>query len=132
MIDLTSYGKIMSFEVHPVSILGDIYKKVKVLSIVDYDTAKLFSDVNAIAVSVYPMLPTGTAKDFTKYRYVKIQHQDGTISVVAMEWINMRTVEEHLSVEINVRVQATGIDTQERLRACLEANNFVIKEITVL
>ena len=52
MFDLNSYGKIVSFEVFPSSILGSNFKAVKVLSIVDYDTARLFMDVNNLAISV--------------------------------------------------------------------------------
>lgn len=132
MIDLNDYGKLISFSVYPVSILGDRYRKVKLLSIIDYDTAKLFADVTATAVSVYPFLPQGAPKDYTKYKYGKFQHQDGSYSIVALEWINMRTVEEHVSVELRVTVEATGIDTMERLNACLLANNFVIKNIEVV
>lgn len=131
MIELDDYGKVVSFEVYPASILGDRYTKVKILSILDYDTARLFADVNSLAVSVYPFLPAGTPKDYTKYKYVKLQHADGSNSVLAMEWINMRTLQEHTSVNLVVNIEASGMDTLERLRSCLTANNFIVKSIEV-
>lgn len=128
---LDSYGKVVSFEVYPIGHLGDIYKKVEVLSILDYETAKQYRDIAATAVAVYPTLPQGTPKDYTKYKYLKLKHTDGAISVLALEWVNSSTITEHQSVEIRISVIASGIDTVERIRNVLQANNFEVKEISV-
>lgn len=128
---LDSYGKVVSFEVYPVGHLGDIYKKVEVLSILDYETAKQYRDIAATAVAVYPTLPQGTPKDYTKYKYLKLKHTDGAISVLALEWVNSSTITEHQSVEIRISVIASGIDSVERIRNVLQANNFEVKEISV-
>lgn len=128
---LDSYGKVVSFEVYPVGHLGDIYKKVEVLAILDYETAKQYRDIAATAVAVYPTLPQGTPKDYTKYKYLKLKHTDGAISVLALEWVNSSTITEHQSVEIRISVIASGIDSVERIRNVLQANNFEVKEISV-
>lgn len=128
---LDSYGKVVSFDVYPVGHLGDIYNNVEILSILDYETAKQFRDIAATAVAVYPTLPQGTPKDYTKYKYLKLKHPDGAISVVALEWVNSSTIREHQTVEIHIAVVASGIDSIERVRTVLQSNNFDVKEITV-
>lgn len=128
---LDSYGKVVSFDVYPVGHLGDIYNNVEILSILDYETAKQFRDIAATAVAVYPTLPQGTPKDYTKYKYLKLKHPDGAISVVALEWVNSSTIREHQTVEIHIAVIASGIDSIERVRTVLQSNNFDVKEITV-
>lgn len=129
MIDLNIYGKTVSFSVYPVSKLGDIYKSVKVLAIVDYDTARQFTDVAAIAVDVYPLLPAGTSKQYTDYKYMKVQHTNGSISYIALEWINQSTLTIDEDVIINVQVRSTNINTIEMLRKVLIGNNFEVISI---
>lgn len=130
MFDLESYGKTVSFTVYPVEVLGDIYKNVQIQSIVDYDIARQFSDIDTMAVRVYPMLPQGTPKDFKKYKYVKIKFPDGKIAFIAMEWINGKTVKVNQNVVITVKVLATEVDTLANVRDVLIANNFNVMEIT--
>lgn len=129
MLDLNSYGKVVSFEVYPVSILGDNFKTVKILSIVDYDTARLLFDPSTTAISVYPSLPTGTPKDYKKYKYLKLQHPNGAIECVALEWINLDTVIYHTDVMVTVKLKLDNIETIDKLRRLLLANNLIPLEI---
>lgn len=131
MFDLDSYGKIVSFEIYPVGILGDNYRTVKIMSVIDYDTARLFSDISNTAVSVYPLLPAATPKDYKKYKYLKLEHTDGSTSCIAIDWINLDTVEYHSDVVVNIRLKLTNVGTVEHLRKLLLANNFTPLEITV-
>lgn len=131
MFGLDSYGKIASFEVYPISILGDSYKTVKVLAIVDYDTARMFTDVNNLSVSVYPSLPAGTPKDIKKYMYLKLEHLNGKISCVAIPWVNLDTVVFHTDVIINVSIKLKHISDVETVRKLLLANNIQPLEISV-
>ena len=55
----------------------------------------------------------------------------GLFSVVALDWVNSSTVKEHKSVEIHVKLVASGIDSVERVRAVLQSNNFDVKEISL-
>ena len=131
MFGLDSYGKIVSFEVYPVSILGDNYKTVKILSIVDYDTARMYTDVNNLSVSVYPSLPQGTPKDLKKYMYLKLEHLNGSITCVAIPWVNQDTVKFHTDVLINVTIKLNHVSDVETVRRLLLANNIEPLEITV-
>lgn len=129
MLDLNSYGKIVSFEVYPVATLGDGFKTVKILSIVDYDTARLIFDPANTAISVYPSLPLGTPKDYRKYKYMKVQHPNMSISCIALEWINLSTVTFHTDVIVTVKLKLDNIETVDTLRRLLLANNLIPLEI---
>lgn len=131
MFDLTSYGKTVSFEVYPTSILGTDFKAVKVLSIVDYETARLYSDINNLAVSVYPLLPIGTPKDFKQYNYLKIKYSNGDIRCISLNWINSDSIVVHSNVVANIRINLDNIDTLDIVRRLLIANNITPLEITI-
>lgn len=131
MFDLNSYGKIVSFEVFPSGILGSNFKAVKVLSIVDYDTARLYMDVNNLAISVYPLLPVGTPKDYKKYHYLKIQHANDNVECIALPWINNDTIIEHSDVVVIIKVKLDNVNTTDVVRRLLIANNITPLEITV-
>lgn len=131
MFDLESYGKVVSFETYPSSILGDNFKSVKLLSIVDYDTARLYRDIANLAISVYPTLPVGTPKDYKRYNYAKVEHSNGDISCIALNWINSQTITYHTDVVATVKVKITDMGTVETVRRLLAANNITLLEITV-
>lgn len=129
MLDLDLYGKVISFDVYPVATLGDVYKKVKVLAIVDYDTARLFSDVETTANNVYSTLPVGTPKDAKNYRYLKLRSQNGAISCVALEWINQSTIVVHDEVYVNAKIRLRSIEDTESIRKVLIANGLDLVSI---
>lgn len=131
MLDLNSYGKIVSFDVYPVAILGNNYNTVKILSIVDYDTARLLTDPSNTAISVYPSLPSGTPKDYKRYKYLKLEHVNKQISCIAIEWINLSTIVFHTDIIVTVKLKLDNIDTVDKLRRLLIANNLSPLEINI-
>lgn len=131
MFDLNSYGKIVSFEVYPSAILGDNYRTVKLLSIVDFSTARMYSDVANLAISVYPTLPVGTPKDYKRYNYLKVEFSNGEIDCVAIHWINLDTVQFHTDIVATVKIKLDNIDSVDKVRRLLVANNLNLLEITV-
>lgn len=131
MFDLNSYGKIVSFEVYPSAILGDNYRTVKLLSIVDFSTARMYSDVANLAISVYPTLPVGTPKDYKRYNYLKVEFSNGEIGCVAIHWINLDTVQFHTDIVATVKIKLDNVDSVDKLRRLLVANNLNLLEITV-
>lgn len=128
---LDDYGKVVSFDTYSVGHLGDIYQQVQILAILDYETARQYRDISAVAVAVYPTLPESTPKDFTKYKYLKVRLKDGGITVLALDWINSSTIHFHTEVEITIRVIGNSIDIVDRCRNVLQANNITVKEIIV-
>lgn len=131
MFDLDSYGKVVSFETYASSILGDTFKSVKLLSIIDYDTARIYRDITNLAISVYPSLPVSTPKDYKKYNYAKVEHSNGDISCVALPWINSQTITYHTAVVATVKIKINDLGTVDTVRRLMASNNITLLEITV-
>lgn len=86
-------NKHFNFSVYANSILGTSYKNAKLISILDYDTALKFGNIELLHRQVYPYLPPNTPSDHTKYTYYLFQHKHKKI-VIADVWILQDSVEE--------------------------------------
>lgn len=88
-----SVGDTISFSVHPSAILGNSFTRVKVLAVLDADTAKLMGiDPVALHAAIYPTLldvDKTTYKKYNDYLYIKIQLANGTITALGLPWIIM-------------------------------------------
>lgn len=129
-LSLENIGKTISFEVYPSSKLGDKYRNVVLEGFLDYETAKLFDDINKLAVNVYPLLPEGTPKDYKQYKYVKVRHSNNAVSVLALEWINLDTVVASKETIVTVQVSVDTLDAVDRLRKTLQGSGFTNITIT--
>lgn len=96
MVEL-EIGETYSFDVYPTAVLGNNFKNVTVMAIVDSETAKVAIpggfDPVAIHANVYGMLPDGTPNNYSRYLYVKIKHPNGAFSMLGLPWINQNTIE---------------------------------------
>lgn len=129
-ISLDLMGKVISFEVYPVAKLGDKFKAVRVEGFLDYTTAKLYEDIDALAVAVYPSLPEGTPRDYKHYQYVKVRHSNDAVSIIAVPWINSDTLKINKETVVHVRLVLDHANSVEVLRKNLVANGFSNFEIT--
>ncbi len=82
-------GTFVSFTVYPSSILGSSYQDVKLLAILDYQTAMTYADVASMHANVYPLIPQADQplNDFTSYSYLKIEFSSGQIGIIGIPWI---------------------------------------------
>lgn len=74
------------------TILATNYKNVKVLSIMNHDTALKYFVPATTSASVFPFLPIGTVSDPTKYTYILFESNDSLKTVLALEWIDQSTI----------------------------------------
>ncbi len=130
-------GTFVSFTVYPSSILGSSYQNVKLLAILDYQTAMSFMDVASMHANVYPLIPQADqpANDFTSYSYLKIQFASGQIGIIGIPWIVgwntaancglTQTVNSTITAVIN-GVSAADIPTIQQLLVMNGYNTFVI------
>lgn len=124
MIDSTMIGKTISFKTHAQVVLGMDFTRVKVLGILDIDSARYVSDIERLAVAIYPALPAGTPTDYRKYQYVKLKMSDGTSSVVANEWIKSDTVIIQESVTASFTIDNINASDVEVISKMLRAYNY--------
>ena len=123
-----SIDDVISFNVYPSAILGNSFTRVKVLAVLDADSAKLFGiDPIALHAAIYPTLPTeskNTYKKYSDYKYIKIQMANGTITALGLPWMNMESVVVINSTTARFTV---GLDTPtqiDEILAILNANGY--------
>lgn len=119
-----------SFEVYPVAQLGTAFKNVKVLSILDPETAEASGmDIRAMHAMVYPSLPPSTPNDPTKYNYVKIKTPSGQTQILGMAWIVANTVETVNLGKFTVELDNLASSEQQSIINALAANGKRVTKI---
>jgi hypothetical protein len=124
-------GGTYSFAVYPVAVLGTNFKNVLVMSILSAATAQaLGEDIFARHALISPSLPDTTQKkDPSKYKYVQIKLPSGAEQIIAMEWINVATIEAvNLGRHTVVIDNSPSTDRQKILEA-LAANGIGVSKI---
>lgn len=121
---LEDLGKTVSFTVYPTAVLGNNFKKVTLLGILDYESAGQYLDVAVTSIAVYPTLPAGTIKDYTKYRFLKVRMADGTSKCVALEWIDKSTYQVHTGLTLIAEFPNVTASDADRIRAILAGNGI--------
>lgn len=81
-----------NFSLYANSVLGHSYRNARLTSILDYNTALKFGNVELIHRQVFPYLPPGSPSDNTKYTYYVFDHNGNTI-IIAEEWIVTSSIE---------------------------------------
>lgn len=114
----------MSFNTHATAILGTNFKRVRVLGILDHESAMNYINVPIMAVNIYPSLPAGTTKNYQNYQYLKLRHSNGETSCIAIEWIDKSTFTIHEGVNIEFRVEDANVADVDRIREILAFNGF--------
>lgn len=132
MSDILTRGDTVTFTVYPTAILGTKYTSVKVLSILDYETAKSFVDVDALHRNIYPTLPNGLVpNDPSQYDYVKLRFSNGASDIIGLPWINASTIVVSSSQNIQLTFTNLSPVDQNRLKQVVQANGFVIESTVI-
>lgn len=111
------------------TILATNYKNVKVLAIMNYDTALKYFVPATTSASVFPFLPVGTVSDPTKYTYILFEGDENLKTPLALEWIDQSsiTVVSYQTLTVTVTQAAAGdaVKIKQSL-LLLGINNFTI------
>ena len=97
--------KTYSFKIYPSVVLGNDFTNVVVEDILSRATAEAFEKVTTLHALVYPYLPAGTPDDPDSYDYLKIRHPSGVTRIIAVQWIQMDTVEEIRATNCYVKLE---------------------------
>jgi hypothetical protein len=120
-----------SFEVYPVSVLGTAFKNVKILAIIDQETAEASGlDTKAMHALVYPSLPSSTPNDPNKYNYIKIKTPSGQTQLIGLAWIVANTVQVVNLGKFTIEVDNESSGSQSKLLDALAANGFKVSKIS--
>jgi hypothetical protein len=124
-------GGTYSFSVYPVAVLGTAFKNVLIMDNLSAETAiALGEDIYARHALIAPSLPDTTQKkDPTKYRYLKIKLPSGKTQIIALEWVNLSTVELVNLGRFSITIDNESSTSQAKLLECLAANGFKVSAI---
>lgn len=103
-------NKHYNFSLYPNSVLGTVYQNAKLVSILDYNVALKFSNIELLQKQVYPYLPPGTNPDHLNYTYYLFRYKDKDI-VIADAWIIDASIEE--SDGLNYTIKLNNISTAQ-------------------
>lgn len=82
-----------SFSTYSNPVIASSYKGLKLISMVSYQMATKFANIDLIQKQIYPYLPPGTPNNHTKYTYLIFEHNNKT-EVIAEEWIIPNSVSQ--------------------------------------
>lgn len=117
-------GDTVSFEVHP-QILGTGFKRVKILAILDMDTAKYWIDPVAMHINVFPSLPSGVVNRADGYSYVKIQYPNGEVTCLGLPWIRSSSIVRHEGGKMTIRFDDITVEDMDKVMLALSSNGHV-------
>ncbi len=129
IIGNATFGDVISFEVIPSNIIGTNYKHVKLIGIIDAQTAeKLGLNPFTTHVRVYPTLDKGKVKDdANSYSFAYIQLSNGVYQAVGVPWINQNTVVVHTSTSLYLTIENVSVTEQKHIQDAISALGFTIK-----
>lgn len=125
-------GKTYSFDVYPAAVIGNDYKAVRLLAIMDQSTANQQLDTFGIHAQVKSYLPDGSPAKATDYNYLKILTTSGQQTIIGIPWIKENTITEVIRSTAQVKISNFNTNDTNRLRECLVQNGFSNIEVTVL
>lgn len=125
-------GTTYTFSTLAPTVLGAQFKNATVVGAnVGYDVAKNFNNIDLIHRAVYPLLPAGTVDDATKFTYVILKTENGSMTAIATEWIDESTIVSTQSVTITVVVRNASVSDATTIRDSLKLMGFTNVTTTV-
>ncbi len=129
VIEKMAIGKTVNFQLYPAAILGSGYSRVKVVGILDADTARHWIDPVALHVNVYPTLPAGIPNNYNEYLYAKIKLPNGTFTCVGLPWIREESIEEITSQTMVITIEDVAVNQQQVIIDALSANGITVNKV---
>ena len=129
--DLNMIGATIGFDTYSPETLGNGYRRVQVLSVLDYQDAIRYEKIDALHATIIPRLPAGTSPDYTQFKYLKLKFPNGEIGAIGLQWI----IPETMAISDTYRkgtlvIEDLSIADEDRLRRLLTANDFKIISFT--
>lgn len=107
-------NKTYTFSTTAPALLGTMVKNAKLTSIMDYESARKYDEIDLKYRNIYPLLPVGTPDQVRSCVFYKFKAENGSTVVLADQWINESSVE--LIEAINIRINVTDISIEDITR----------------
>lgn len=121
---------VVDLETYAPDILGDGYKRVQILGILDYTDASRYINAKQLHPTVIANLPAGTTDDYTQLSYLKIMLNNGEISALAIPWVvDTSVVQVAAYRRVRVIINNLSIEREAALRRLLVQNNFELLSV---
>jgi hypothetical protein len=123
-------GSTYTFNTLAPTVLDSVMRNVKIMSIMDYDLANSYINVDIVQKSIYPLLPSGTPSNPKDYIYILFLTEAKIKTVLALDWIDVNSIQEVTTVTINIRVDKAAIEDIPKIRDTLKLMGFSNLTIT--
>ncbi len=127
-----SIRDVVSFSLYDNTTIGTVFSRVRIIGVVDYDTASNAIDPVALHEDIITNLPEGSIDDPTAYSYLKVQMENGNKTFIGMPWINMSTLERVGSSKLQLTIDEVNSDDVPRILAALTSNGFTVSDTKIL
>lgn len=127
-------GTTISFTTFDPNYLGNDYQNVKVVGILDADTAARSGlDIGSEHAMVYPNIPPAVQPldDPTQYNYIQVVTQNGTRTILGMPWIDETTIVVETNQAATVVIQGVTSTDIANIRKALTMNGYNNLTITL-
>lgn len=120
-----------NFDVHPTAFIGNNYKNVTVMAIMDRETANKEIDTAALHIQCFPTLPAGTPNDPDAYDYVKLKMPSGATTIIGLAWIKSETVTLVDARTITAKIGNVTATDLAKIKAALVQNGYSSIELSI-
>lgn len=106
-------GSIYNLNMIAVTVFGQLVENVKVVAIMDYDTAKMFAPVDAIhgtvvAAQINPQLLPVSCKASQFFKFVSINNPEAQPMYYSSLWITDAVLLQNLTVTVTLQLTAAN------------------------
>lgn len=126
-------GKVYTFNTVAPGILQATVKNAKMMASLDYETAKMYENIDLKFRQIYPVLPSGTPNTPEACVYYRFLTESGEKIIIADIWINESTIDTIEHITIQTTLVNASLQDMNRIRDAMNAlgyaNQFEIKQI---
>ena len=124
-------GQAYSFDLYASAVLGAGYTNATVDAILSPSMASRDIDIQAVHVSVYADLPSGTPNDPTQYNYVRFITSAGNPITLGIPWIKASTIALAAAQTITATIANVGPADMARINNALIANGYTAFQLNI-
>lgn len=125
-------GKTYTFSTRAPALLGQTIERVRLTSIMDFQTANLKENISRKFRNIYPTLPEGTPDDPEAALYYGFRTEFGQDIIVANFWIDEESLVEISLVKAVVTFPSVSLSDITTLRNILNASGMGTFNINVI